>query len=211
MQKHIIIQLLRRESAQVKALIPADMAANAFSYHLNGLVTSGFIEKVERGRFALTANGQRMAGKFSTSTETLIDEIKTVVLLYAQINNLYLMHTWSRQPYIHETTPVYDRIGFGSSLEAGLQLACIEKLGGKYETDYKTSALIKIRKDNVSISHMNALIYEVYGLSNSFSYTGRNGTSQFSSLGQSNCMSGVAEFYEYIFNNSTPNDFIWRY
>ena len=98
-QKHIIIQLLRRESAQVKALIPADMAANAFSYHLNGLVTSGFIKKVERGRFALTANGQRMAGKFSTSTETLVDEIKTVVLLYARINNLYLMHTWSRQPY----------------------------------------------------------------------------------------------------------------
>ena len=26
------------------------------------------------------------------------------------------------------TTPVYDRIGFGSSLEAGLQLACIEIL-----------------------------------------------------------------------------------
>ena len=31
-----------------------------------------------------------------------------------------------------------------------------------------------------------------------FSYTGRNGTSQFSSLGRSNCMSGVKEFYEYI-------------
>lgn len=210
-QRHALLVLLRTESARVKDLIPPDIAANLFAYHLDGLVVAKVIEKSARGTYRLTTKGQKLAGKFSTATHAQTEEIKTVIMLYAKRGDSFLLFRWSRQPYMGKITPLYDRVPLGKSLQDGINSALDDKLGRRLPVIYKQSVLIKIMTDGEMISHMNALVYELNLGEAAIPFTGRNGEAILAPLDYPGMMNGVAEFLRHIEGASPPFESIWNY
>ncbi len=210
-QKHILLQLIRVPSAKVSRLKPKDMPDNAFAYHLNKLVKSGIIVKTSRGNYELTEKGNNFVGKISTATNSKVDEIKTVVMLYGKKEKSFLFFKWSRQPYLGKITPLYDRVPFGKSLEQALESACNDKLGDKKEVKFKSSAIIKITKNKSLISHMNALVYEINIADSNINYESRNGQAILLPSNDPNIMKGVGDFITKISNNNEPFESEWSY
>lgn len=210
-QKHALLVLVRRKSARVRDLMPPDIAANLFSYHLDRLVAKKLIEKTDRGTYTLTTTGHKLAGRFSTATNAQTDEIKTVIMLYAKRDNMHMLFRWSRQPYIGEVTPLYDRVSFGKTLHDGIASALSDKLETELPVTYKTSALVKIVKDNEIISHMNAYIYEIDSVTLQLPCETRNGIAFFARLDEAPLMHGVKDFLEKIDHANEPFEAVWRY
>ena len=80
-QKHVLLVLIRHRTARVKELMPSDIAANLFAYHLDGLVATKLVEKAGRGVYTLTPKGEKFVGSFSTALDRQVENIKTVVML----------------------------------------------------------------------------------------------------------------------------------
>lgn len=211
-QRYALLVLLRRESARVKDLCPRDVAANLFSYHLDGLISADVVEKSARGVYRLTTKGQKLAGTFSTLTERVSENIKTVVMLYGKRNDEYLLFRWSRQPYLNKVTPLYDRMPLGKSLEEGIFSALHDKLDDEaLPVTFLSAALVKIMHNDVLISHMNALVYRVELPADFFSYTSRNGEAFMTTTDELDVMDGVTEFLTSVEVGQSPRDYTWRY
>jgi len=88
-QRYALMVLLRGETARVKDMSPADVPANLFSYHLDGLVTGKYITKSQRGVYVLTTKGLKLAGTFSTATLRPTENIKTVIMLYGVMEKYF--------------------------------------------------------------------------------------------------------------------------
>lgn len=210
-QKHVLLLLIRNRTARVKDLLPSDVPANQFSYHLDGLVSQGLITKTSRGTYTLTVKGEKLVGTFSTALDKQVENIKTVVMLYAKRNDDYLLFRWSRQPYLDQITPLYDRMPIGKTLDAGINSALDDKLGAHQHVTFKMSALIKIIHDYEIISHMNALVYEVLLDDVVLPFRSRNGEAISARLAESGCMNGVAEFFAKLEAVSEPFESEWYY
>jgi hypothetical protein len=209
-QQYALSILLRQEQARVIELCPRDVAPNLFSYHLERLIATGYVQKMSRGSYALTIKGQKLAGTFSTRTGKQTENIKTVIMLYSKDSGGNLVFRWSRQPYLGHVTPVYDRLGFDVSLNDGLQAAMLDKLGQVIDATYKANAFIKIMHGEETISHMSAYVYEVDSQQLTLPFTGRNGETFIADEGIK-MMDGVAEFLKKISHGNTAFDAIWRY
>ncbi|MFI5212467.1 MAG: hypothetical protein ACHQTE_00715 [Candidatus Saccharimonadales bacterium] len=210
-QRYALMVLLRGEVARVKDMCPVDVPANLFSYHLDGLVTGRYISKSQRGVYELTTKGLKLAGTFSTATGRQTENIKTVIMLYAKLDDRFLLFRWSRQPYLGKTTLLYDRVALGESLDDGIASALSDKLGDPtYPVTFMTASLIKIVHNNELISHMNALIYQVQ-LLHTFHHVSRNGEAFFGTANDVNMMTGVAESLDLLAKSPLPRDHIWQY
>jgi hypothetical protein len=210
-QKHVLLLLIRSRAARVKDLQPSDVPANQFSYHLDGLVSQGLIVKKSRGTYTLTTKGEKLVGTFSTALDKQVENIKTVVMLYGKRGDEYLLFRWSRQPYLSQVTPLYDRMPIGKPLDAGINSALNDKLGARCDVTFKMSALIRIVHDEEIISHMNALIYEVSLDGVELPFTSRNGEALIARLDQDGCMNGVSEFFTKLETASEPFESAWYY
>ena len=208
-QKYALSVLLRQEHARLVELCPSDVAANLFSYHLERLVASGYVEKMSRGSYTLTIKGQKLAGTFSTDTGHQTENIKTVIMFYAKSENGYLLFRWSRQPYLGQVTPVYDRLAFGKSLQQGLEAAMLDKLGKIVDATYKTNAVIKITHEDELISHMSAYVYEIDSRQLNLPVLTRNGEAFV--LNAQTTMHGVGEFLGKIARGDQAFDATWFY
>lgn len=199
-QRHIVSVLLRNKAARVKELCPPDVPANQFSYHLEAMTQKGLVEKVARGTYRLTPLGERFIGSVSAATNKPVENIKTVIMLYAKQGDTYLLFRWSRQPYIGYVTLPHDRMQFGEPLEGAIKKAMDEKLGQQFPAAYKTSMLIKVVRRGTLISHMNARIYGV-GIDNltTFRFTAVNGEAYGVTLKQAvERMSGIDDLIRAI-------------
>jgi len=210
-QQYAMMVLVRHESARVKDLTPRDIPANAFAYHLNGLIAQKLIEKTGRGTYSLTPKGQKVAGHFSTSTNKQTEEIKTVIMYYAKRGDEYLLFRWSRQPFLGETTLVYDHLALGTSLEDGLKTAREDKLGmAELSLKFRTSILIKIVTEGQLVSHMNALVYELDAAELTLPYVSRNGEA-FWGNADTKAMDGVFGAITQLDDNEEAFDVVWNF
>lgn len=212
-QKNALLVLLRKPTANVQEMRPEGVEANLFSYHLEGLQSSGYLEKVGRGAYTLTTKGQRFVGAFSTETNKQHEFIKTVIVLYAQsLDGKYLVFRWSRQPYINQVGLLHDHMALGKSLEDGITGAMQDKLGVVVDSKYVANALVKIKRDGELVTHMNALVYKVPIEGLSLPFESRNGTAFLADLTNTeNAMDGLQEILEQIEDLTQPAEYILRY
>ncbi len=210
-QKKILLDLIRSDKAKVSELKPADMPDNAFAYHLNKLARAGVIKKTERATYELTDKGHHIIGKMSTKLDAFVEDIKTVIMLYAVINNNYLLFEWSRQPYLGKITPLYDRVPFGKTLHDAIMSASKDKLGYPSKVIYKNTAIVKIFKNNTLVTHMNAIIYRIENPKTSLTQTSRNGTTRYLPLENEQIMEGVDIFFNKLENSTKPFESKWHY
>lgn len=210
-QQYALMVLVRHHAARVKDLTPRDIPANAFAYHLQGLVSMKLIEKIDRGKYKLTAKGQKLAARISTATNTVSEELRTVIMLYAKQGDRYLLFRWSRQPYMGEVTLVYDHVSSGQHLENAVKLAVLDKLGDEtIAAHFINSAFIRIETEGEVVSHIHALIYEVDLKSVSLPYVSRNGEAFLAHVTEG-VMEGVEDTMLCIQNNKEPFETTWNY
>lgn len=210
-QKHALIVLLRQPEARVKDLKPLDVETNLFAYHLDRLVAAHLLEKSGRGIYRLTMKGQRLASKYSTDTNRLVEELKTVIAFYARRGDEYLLFRWTRQPLMGKMTLVYDHFKHGQSFEDALHTAFIDKLGVSVPITYKNTAFVRVHSEGELIVHMNLAIYEADVSNVTFPLTMRNGASEFVRLDHPDVMDGVRECIEQLETSSEPFAVEWTY
>lgn len=212
-QRHAMMMLLRHKTARVNDMRPQDVAANLFTYHLDGLVVAGMIEKQARGVYALTAKGLKLAGSMSTVSERVAENIKTVILLCGERDGKQLVFRWNRQPYLGEVTAVYDRLAYGASLQEGVATALRDKLGvgcDDASLRHLTSGCITIHHGEDIVSHMNALVYQVDITNVSLPFNGRNGEAFLADASKTATIEGLPEFFDQIHSDNFF-DVTWRY
>lgn len=162
MQKEAMLVMLRNHEASLKELRPRDVQANLFAYHFDELISKGYVEKIDRGRYRLTPHGQRFANTLSSDSGAIVEEIKTVTMFYGKRGDEYLLFRRSRHPQMNKVGLIPDRMHRDWSLKEALYNALSEKLGSSaVPVTYRKSLLIKIMHENVCVSHLNALVYEV--------------------------------------------------
>lgn len=211
-QRHALGVLLRHETARIKDMRPVDVAANLFSYHLDGLIAGQYIVKSARGTYQLTDKGLKLAGSLSTSTIRQTENIKTVIMLYGERDGKILLFRWSRQPYIGKVTLPYGRVALGTTLQSGIENALQDKLGVVAPVAYMSSCLVGIVRDDVQISHMNALVYQVDLSTVTLPYISRNGEAFLANCHtQQDVVDGLIPFIERLVDASEPFDVTWRY
>lgn len=206
-----MLTLLRTKAVRLRDLAPTDMPANQFSYHLDKLISEGFVNRASRGMYALTTEGERLAGTFSTDMRSVVKDVKTVIMFYAKKDDKYLLFRWSRQPYLDQATLPHDRIGFASSLENALAKASLEKLGLELPCEYKMTVLVRICHADVLVSSMTALVVGVDAADISLPFIGRNGEAFLGGLDDSGCMVGLETLVEVIEKGVSLTEVTMRY
>lgn len=211
-QRHILLVLIRTSAARAKDLLPPDIPANQFVYHLEGLIARKYVYKLSRGTYALTPKGETLAGTFGTALNKQVENIKTVVMLYGKIDQRYLLFRWSRQPYLGFVTLPHERLGLGITLEKGIVSALDNKLGARRPVSFKTSVLIKIIHSGELVSHLNAFVFEVSLEGMQFPSDMRNGQVLVGVPNETNkVMDGVETFLLKLETATGPFDSEWRY
>lgn len=211
-QQYSLMVLLRHETARVKDLTPRDIPANAFAYHLQGLVAMKLIEKIDRGRYKLTPKGQKLAARLSTATNKVSEELRTVIMLYAKRGDEYLFFRWSRQPYMGEVTLVYDHVSAGQHLDEAVKTALFDKLGDEtIPVKFMQSALIQVKTEGEVVSHMHALIYAVDLHEVALPLVSRNGEAFMACTDDSPLMNGVVETIVSAEQAKEPFEATWEY
>jgi 8-oxo-dGTP pyrophosphatase MutT (NUDIX family) len=99
-QKYILQVLSRQESAKFSQMRPPKVDSNLYSYHLNKMISSGFVVKQDDG-YSLSIKGMQYVEYTSNSSMRVRvqPKIVTTVLLKNQ-NDKYLLTQRLKQPYI---------------------------------------------------------------------------------------------------------------
>ncbi len=129
-QKHILDVLMYQAKARFSELRPPRTDTNLFTYHLNALVKSGMVSKVEGG-YKLSTAGLSYVDRVSTEKKTIRTQPKIVTMLVVQNSEGdVLLQRRTKQPYIDTWTLPYGKLHVEdtSTLEAA-QREAQEKLG----------------------------------------------------------------------------------
>jgi len=129
-QKHIIDVLMYVEIARFRDLRPPKTDTNLFTYHLNALIKSGIVRKVEGG-YSLTMDGLSYVDRVSTEKKVIRSQPKIITMLLIQNSEGdVLLQRRNKQPYINAWTLPYGKLHIeDESLEIAAKREALEKLG----------------------------------------------------------------------------------
>lgn len=109
-QKSIIDALTYRQVARFRDLRPEKTDTNLFTYHLNSLVKSGIVAKVEGG-YSLGLVGLSYVDRVSTEKKTIRTQPKNITMLLIQNSDGdILLQRRNKQPYINTWTLPYGKL-----------------------------------------------------------------------------------------------------
>lgn len=109
-QKYIIDVLMYTQIARFRDLRPEKTDTNLFSYHLQSLVKSGMVTKVEGG-YSLSLAGLSYVDRVSTENKAIRTQPKIITMLLIQNSNGdILLQRRTKQPYINAWTLPYGKI-----------------------------------------------------------------------------------------------------
>lgn len=129
-QKSIIDVLMYREIARFRDLRPPRTDTNLFSYHLNTLVKSGMVTKVEGG-YTLSMSGLSYVDQVGVEKKVIRTQPKIITMLLVQNSDGdILLQRRHKQPYINAWTLPYGKLHIeDNSLKEAAQREVKEKLG----------------------------------------------------------------------------------
>jgi ADP-ribose pyrophosphatase YjhB (NUDIX family) len=129
-QKYIIDVLMYAQTARFRDLRPPKTDTNLFTYHLNSLVKSGMVLKVEGG-YALSLLGLSYVDRVSTENKAIRTQPKIITMLLIQNSDGdILLQRRSKQPYINAWTLPYGKLHIDdSSVVVAAKREAKEKLG----------------------------------------------------------------------------------
>jgi len=129
-QKYIIDVLMYTQIARFRDLRPDKTDTNLFTYHLNSLVKSGMVAKVEGG-YSLSVAGLSYVDRVSTEKKTVRTQPKIITMLLIQNSDGdVLLQKRDKQPYINAWTLPYGKLHIDdATLQHAAQREAKDKLG----------------------------------------------------------------------------------
>ena len=118
------------EIARFKDLRPPKADTNLFSYHLNALIKSGLVKKLETG-YTLSITGLSYVDRVSTEKRVVRTQPKIITMLLIQNSEGdILLQRRSKQPYINVWTLPYGKLHIDDpSVMVAAKREAKEKLG----------------------------------------------------------------------------------
>ncbi len=142
-QYHILVELTRHSMRRYSQLRPKDVEGNLFTYHLNGLVNDGLVEKAE-GQYQLTLKGLQFVGTLSLKTGRTRKQPKILnAIICRNKAGEYLLTRWRRQPNAGLVSFPHGMMHYG---EAVLDMAANElreKAGLRADLEYRGDVYVR--------------------------------------------------------------------
>lgn len=129
-QKYIIDVLMYRQVARFRDLRPPKIDTNLFTYHLNTLVKSALVAKVDGG-YSLSLAGLSYVDRVSSEQKAIRTQPKIISMLLIQNSDGdILLQRRSKQPFINAWTLPYGKLHIDDeSVLAAATREASEKLG----------------------------------------------------------------------------------
>jgi len=163
-QKHILDVLMYQKVARFRDLRPPKADTNLFTYHLNSLVKSGLVDKLEGG-YALSAKGLSYVDRVSTENKTIRTQPKIITMLVIQNGEGdILLQKRTKQPYIDTWTLPYGKMHVeDKSAKDAAQREAFEKLGLENpEMEHAGDCYIRVRANGKLLSTTLAHVFRFY-------------------------------------------------
>lgn len=160
-QRHIIDVLMYQEIARFRDLRPPKTDTNLFTYHLNVLLKSGMLQKVEGG-YTLTTLGLSYVDRVSEEKKVIRSQPKIITMLLIQNSDGdVLLQRRNKQPYINAWTLPYGKLHIeDQSLEAAAKREAKEKLGlDDQEVSHAGDCYIRVHGENGVVSTTLAHVF----------------------------------------------------
>lgn len=131
-QKHILDVLMYQEVARFRDLRPPRVDTNLFTYHLNTLLKSGMITKVESG-YTLDQAGLYYVDRISSKDLMVRNQPKIITMLLIQNSDGdVLIQKRNKQPFIDRWTLPYGKLHIeDATIKQAAVREAYEKLGLK--------------------------------------------------------------------------------
>jgi len=161
-QKYIIDVLMYAQVARFRDLRPPKTDTNLFTYHLNSLVKSGMVAKVEGG-YSLSLTGLSYVDRVSTENKTIRTQPKIITMLLIQNSDGdILLQRRNKQPYINAWTLPYGKVHIDDpNIELAAKREAEEKLGLKNQTlKHVGECYIRVKTNDEILSTTLAHIFK---------------------------------------------------
>lgn len=160
-QKYIIDVLMYVDVARFRDLRPPKTDTNLFTYHLNSLVKTGMVIKVEGG-YALSMGGLSYVDRVSTEKKAIRTQPKIITMLLIQNSEGdILLQKRSKQPYINAWTLPYGKVHIDDALVMiAAKREAREKLGLTHQKmKHAGDCYIRVKIENTILSTTLAHVF----------------------------------------------------
>lgn len=154
--RHILRQLLTRESAKWSELRPEGVTDNLFGYYMKRLVASGIVAHDDT-TWALTDKGRTYLSDVSLDTMRETKSPKLCVMIAAECGQLVAVYKWRRAPYAGRYSVPYGRWHRGDSVVEAIQAEAVEKLDTELNSEEcTTDTVISLDESAIHEAHVVA-------------------------------------------------------
>lgn len=164
LQRSIVYRLALSHDLHFSELKPDTIDNKLFTYHLQKVVSAGFVAKNEQGLYSLTPEGRRLGIRVLANQQAFIDQPESVLFLVVRRkgDGAWLL-------YKRKTHPLIDKVGFmhctPNATEETVQTAqkeCQEKTGLNCQFSVLGGGFFKVYKgdDLESFTHFSLLVCE---------------------------------------------------
>ena len=137
-QTSILRELLFSMSAGYADLQkPTGLTSDHFNFHISRLVEIGYVEKLERGKYRLTARGKEYSNKLDTDEKTIERQPKCAVILGIQKGNKWLFQERLKHPYYGFWGFPSGKIRWGETILETAERELMEETGLSAKCTYK--------------------------------------------------------------------------
>jgi ADP-ribose pyrophosphatase YjhB (NUDIX family) len=160
-QRYIIDVLMYQEIARFRDLRPPRTDTNLFTYHLNVLLKSGMLQKIEGG-YTLTPLGLSYVDRVSEEKKVIRTQPKIITMLLIQNSNGdVLLQRRNKQPYINAWTLPYGKLHIeDQTLVAAAKREAKEKLGlDNQELSHAGDCYIRVHSEGGVVSTTLAHVF----------------------------------------------------
>lgn len=161
-QRHIIDVLMYHHVSRFRDLRPPNTDTNLFTYHLNSLIKSGLVTKVEGG-YTLSKTGLSYVDRVSTEKKVIRTQPKIITMLLIQNSNGdVLLVKKAKQPYIDAWTLPFGKLHIeDKSLDEAAAREAFEKLGVvDQEMRHAGDCYIRVRVEGEILSTTLAHVFK---------------------------------------------------
>lgn len=164
-QKYIIATLVSKDSARFSELRPEHTDSNVFTYHLNSLVSQGFVSKDEEGNYQLTNSGKLLGVNISEKKDAVLEQAHSILLLVVRDGDKWLLRKRLAQPMRGKIGFIHGEPVAGLAVVDAASKILQERTGLSAKFSVKGSGLISLWDESLLESYTHFVLLEAADIS----------------------------------------------
>lgn len=162
-QREIFTTLRGYDVARYADIHIKTIESSQFMYHLKELISRGLVEKVEKGRYRLSAKGIALSQNFSSEQKDLRLSPLTYTFILARSNKgNWLIWNRGQQPFINMYGTLSGKVHMDETLTEAAQREWCEQVNTRVPNlVYKGQISVLLKQDGVTATHIAGAIWFV--------------------------------------------------